>query len=84
MEFLDYEGKKKTSSMEDIARSGIEILSTDSEAMPVKIATTTGFLTLDFDTLEIRLDTGQSVDYDQVYRVCCAYWDEWSAKHKNA
>ena len=83
-EFSDYEEKKKTSVLADIAMSGIEILSTDSTAMPIKIATTQGFLILDFDDLEIRLDTGETVGYDAVYAACQQYWDEWSAKAEKA
>jgi hypothetical protein len=81
IEFSDFEGKEKTSSLDDIAKNGIEILSTESQAMPVKIATSSGFLTLDFDALEIRLDTGQLVEYEDLYRASEEYWDEWSAKN---
>jgi hypothetical protein len=83
-EFADYEGKMKTSSLSDIAMSGLEILSTYSISMPVKIATTRGIVTLDFDDLEIHLDTGQAVDYAAVDTACRQYWDEWSAKTPNA
>lgn len=83
-EFSDYDGKKTTSALSEIAMSGIEILSTDSTAMPVKIATTQGFMTLDFDDLEIRLDTGQVVDYAAVDSACREYWEEWSAKAPKA
>jgi hypothetical protein len=82
-EFSDYEEKKKTSSLADVAMRGIEILSTDSTVMPIKVATTQGFLMLDFDELEIRLDTGQVVSYQTVYAACQEYWDEWSSKTKN-
>lgn len=73
-------GYERTSSLEEIAMNGIEILSTDSTDMPVKIKTTQGLLTLDFDDLEIRLDTGQVVDYGTILAACNSYWDEWQAK----
>ncbi len=79
IEYSDYENKIKTSSLADTAVNGIEILSTESKGMPVKIETTMGILTLDFDSLEIRLDTGQIVAYETVLAACEAYWDEWSA-----
>ena len=64
--------------------SGIEILSTESNSMPIKVATTQGSLTLDFDKLEIRLDTGQLVEYDTVYAACTEFWEEWSANAEKA
>jgi len=80
-ELLDSEGRKKSSELqEDLARSGIEILSTESGAMPVKIATTMGYLVLDFDDIEIALDTGRVVPYEEVLQACTEYWDEWSAR----
>src|SRR4051794_40981056 len=54
---------------EQIASYNLWILSTDSDAMPVRIATTEGFLVLDFDSLDISLDTGQSISYEQLDRI---------------
>jgi hypothetical protein len=70
------------SAITDIAESRLEILSTESEAMPVKIAVAQGTLTIDFDSVDITLDTGQPVTYEQLHRVCEEYWNEWSAKHQ--
>ena len=80
LEFSYSHETKKTSSLSDIAMSGIVILSTDSNAMPVKVETTQGCLTLDFDEMEIRLDTGQIVAYQTVLSACTEYWDEWSRR----
>lgn len=80
-ELLDSEGKKKGADLqEDLARNHIEILSTDSESMPVKISTTHGYVLLDFDALEIALDSGGEVSYEEVLKACTEYWDEWSAR----
>jgi hypothetical protein len=79
-ELLDSEGRKKSSDLqEDLARNGIEILSAESETMPVKIATTMGYLVLDFDDIEITLDTGRIVPYEEVLQASTEYWAEWSA-----
>jgi hypothetical protein len=80
-ELFDSEGRKKSSDLQDdLARNGIEILSTESETMPVRIATTHGYLMLDFDGLEISLDTGRVVSYEEVLHACSEYWEEWSAR----
>ena len=81
----DSDGKKKDSDLqEDLAKNGIEILSAKSEVMPVKIATTMGYLILDFDSIEIALDAGRVVAYEEIYQACSDYWEEWSAKAKEA
>lgn len=80
LKLQDWDGQEQGSDLEaDLAESGIEILSTESDTLPVKIATTQGFLILDFDSLEIALDTGSVVSYEDVLRVCSEYWDEWEA-----
>jgi hypothetical protein len=61
---------------------GYEILSTESHAMPAKINLAEGALTLDFECLEISLDTGQSISYEEVCRACEDYWDDWEKKAK--
>jgi hypothetical protein len=59
---------------------GYEILESLSDSMPAKIQL--GTLTLDFDSLEISLDTGQPISAEEVYRASEDYWNEWSAKHQ--
>jgi len=75
-------GAQSSTSPREIAMQRLWILSTDSEAMPVKIVTPSGFLILDFDAVDISLDTGQPLTYDELCRVCGEYWDEWSARGK--
>jgi hypothetical protein len=52
--------------------------------MPAEIADAQGTLTIDFDSVDIALDTGQSVSHEQLLRVCQEYWDEWSEKAKTS
>jgi hypothetical protein len=61
---------------------GYEILSTESHTMPVNINLAEGTLNLDFESLEISLDTGQSISYEEVCQACEDYWDEWEKKAK--
>jgi hypothetical protein len=70
------------SEITDIAESRLEILSTESEAMPAKIAVAQGTLTIDFDSVDISLDTGQPISYEQISHACEQYWDEWSARQQ--
>jgi hypothetical protein len=61
---------------------GYEILDILSETMPAKIQLAEGTLTLDFDTLDISLDSGQPIAYERVLRVAKNYWDEFAARTK--
>ena len=61
---------------------GYEILEGKSNTMPATIQLAEGTLLLDFDSLEITLDTGQPISPEEVYRACSEYWDEWSKKHQ--
>ncbi len=83
IEFVNYEGESIPFD-EELELIQIEILSTDSENMPVTIATTDGFLKLDFETLKIYLDTGQEIPYSDVSNAAEDYWNEWEAKAKKA
>jgi hypothetical protein len=61
-----------------------EILSTESESMPVSISTTLGQLSLDFQRISFALDTGQSIEYEAIEKVCEEYWTAWEAKAEHA
>ena len=80
--FSTLEGKFESEDWRDLARSGIEILSTDSTEMPVRISTTQGFLDIDFERLQIELDTGSTVPYSDVLAACERFWEEWSNQNK--
>lgn len=80
---FDYEGKLQFEDWRELARREIEILSTDSTEMPVRINTTQGLLALDFDRLQIQLDTGGDIPYSNVIAACESYWEEWASKYKN-
>lgn len=78
-EFRDFGGA--TGSLRDELEIGTpEILSTESQSMPVTVETTMGQLILDFEDIRFALDTGESVDYSTIERICDEYWTEWKAK----
>ena len=76
IEFRNFDGT--TSSLNEEIEIGMpEILSTESESMPVKVETTMGQLILDFQSISFALDTGQAVEYETIAKVCEEYWREW-------
>ena len=52
---------------------GYEILEAKSDTMPATIQLAEGTLMLDFDSLEISLDTGQPISPEEVYRAYHEY-----------
>jgi hypothetical protein len=70
------------SELEDI--EGLEILEAKSDKMPAKIQCAQGTLTLDYDSLEVSLDSGQPISAEEVYRAYQEYWDEWSKSTQQA
>ena len=81
LEFQDFDGTA-TQLRGEIDMGTIEILSTDSESMPVKIFTTMGQLTLDFKNIHFALDTGQKIEFEAIEKVCEEYWTEWEEKSR--
>lgn len=78
LEFHDFDGTKRL-FREEIDIGTPEILLTESEAMPVKIETTMGYLILDFQSIQFALDTGQEIEYETIDRMCKEYWAQWEA-----
>ena len=79
LEFHNFDGT--TSPLREEIETGTpEILSTESDSMPVKVDTTMGQLILDFQSISFALDTGQAITYEAIERVCEEYWSEWKAK----
>ena len=80
IEFRDFDGATSSLRSELDDTGSPEILSTESDSMPVLVNTTLGFLHLDFQDISFALDTGQSVEFDAIVRVAEEYWSEWQAK----
>ena len=79
--FQDFDGQ--TSSLEnELELSTPEILQTDSETMPIYIATTAGTLILNYESINFNLDTGQPVEFETIEVICREYWEEWSKRIK--
>ena len=81
VEFRDFGGR--TGTLRDELEIGTpEILSTESESMPVTVATTMGHLILDFESIRFALDPGAGTDYSTIERIGDEYWTEWIAKNE--
>jgi hypothetical protein len=80
MLFASDHGSATYSDLDHI--EGFEILNAKSETFPLTIQLTAGTLMLDFDSLDISLDSGQSVTYEEVRRVAQDYWDEFATRTK--
>jgi len=81
-ECRDFSGaaSSATSLREELEIGTPEILKTESESMPLTIETTMGQLVLDFKSIQFALDTGQSIEYESIEKICDEYWTEWQAK----
>jgi hypothetical protein len=73
-----------SSLREELEIGTLELIQTKSESMPVTIETTMGQLILDYQSIRFALDTGQSVEYETIKKVCEEYWTEWQAKAEQA
>lgn len=76
----DRNGQIESTSIADLSHGGVQLNATDSQSMPVKIATSMGYVIFDFDEIELFLDTGERVAYETVLKSCSDYWDEWEAR----
>jgi hypothetical protein len=81
--FLSFDGTPQALD-EQLQGGRPEILSTDSECMPVVINTTMGQLTLDFERIELALDTGSTITFQALDEAAVAYWNEWEQRAGNA
>jgi hypothetical protein len=55
-----------------------------SETFPAEIEVAEGKLTIDFDSLDTFLDTGQPISYAEMIRAAQDYWDEFRANAPKA
>ena len=73
--FRDFGGTISTIE-DELGCSVPEILYTESETMPVCVETTAGTLILDYESMNLKLDTGQPVKFETIETTCHEYWDE--------
>lgn len=65
-----------------IVATDTEILSTESEDVPVHIITTHGELDVDFEAFSLSLDNGRSITFGDICEACESYWNRWESEAK--
>ncbi len=71
-----------TDDPERIASTETEILSTESDGVPVHIVTTLGELDLEFDDFSLWLDNGRQITFLELCDACENYWNRWENEAK--
>jgi len=71
-----------TSDPVRIVASDTEILSTESEDIPVQIVTTQGEIDAEFQSFTLALDDGQPVTFEELCDACEHYWTRWEEDAK--
>ncbi len=59
-----------------------QILSTESDDVPVHIVTTLGELNLEFDDFSLLLDNGRRITFLELCDACENYWNRWENEAK--
>src|SRR6476620_3715550 len=71
-----------TDDIERIVGTDTEILSTESEDVPVHIITTFGELDIDFEAFSLSLDNGRPITFEELCDACENYWNRWENEAK--
>ncbi|KFN50549.1 hypothetical protein P873_06270 [Arenimonas composti TR7-09 = DSM 18010] len=77
-----YEGAA-SSTLEDIARREIEILSLES-SHPIIVNCVMGTLFLEYTSVSLALDSGEPVSVQELLQASAAYWDDWSERSRGS
>lgn len=78
---LNLDGRITSTDVQSgISKRGLCILWVAEDKRPVTITTNQGFLTLDYDSAVVYLDTGELVSVEEIDRVATAYWDEFEKR----
>lgn len=65
-----------------IAHQGTEILSTESEDIPVHVITTLGEIDADFDSFSLAQEDGTEIAFEALRDACERYWNRWEQESK--
>jgi hypothetical protein len=71
-----------TDDPQRIVASDTEILSTESEDIPVHIVTTQGEIDADFQSFALALDDGKAISFEDLCTACERYWTRWEEEAK--
>jgi hypothetical protein len=76
------DGGRSDLKLNDLPTCHLTILSALSASMPVEIEHTMGKLILDFDSLDIELDTGARVEIAELAAAAKRYWSDFEERAK--
>ncbi len=76
---LNSRGEVKNNDPTSLSKEGYEILSTTSTSMPVTVELSMGSMCIEFDRIEIALDTGAAVSVGDIAVAHDSYWREFEA-----
>jgi hypothetical protein len=79
--FKDFDGNEESISKIFNSNSP-DILNVESEEMPITISTTFGTLILEYESVNVYLESGLEIDYETISNACSEYWEEWGSKNK--
>lgn len=65
-----------------IVATDTEILSTESDDVPVHVITTFGELDIDFEAFSLSLDNGKPITFEELCEACESYWNRWENETK--
>lgn len=71
-----------TDDSKRIASTNTQILSTESEDVPVHIITTLGELDIAFEDFSLSLDNGSQITFKELCDACDNYWNRWENEAK--
>lgn len=77
---LDSHGQVQSNDPLTLSKEGYEILNAASDAMPVTVEMSMGSMRLEFERLEVALDTGGTVDVRDIAAAHDEYWREFEAR----
>ncbi len=80
---FEYEGydEQTVSGLAEIEKLEPMVLSVET-ADPLVVNCVMGTLRLAYGSASIATDSGQRISAEQLKEASCAYWEEWSAKHR--
>ena len=78
-ELLDSSGNVQSNDPVSLSEEGYEILSTTSDTLPVTVKLSMGSMRLEFERIEVALDTGATVAISVIADAHDSYWREFEA-----
>jgi hypothetical protein len=79
--YFDWASESHTQNLIEIEEKELEILSVQQKENKACITCTTGELSISFERLHIRLDTGECITKSQLQEKVQRYWKNWEEQN---